>query len=246
MALTDSLRKSFIAILMVPAILTASAITIDYSHTVMGSGTVLTDYAMGNPQSNEAVASLRGTGDLMDRYTFSANSTSNFSVANKFVLSKGQNSTGMAIEEVERDFPRWPESPGSFRFTGTEWADKVVVQASSDSNPILIMPEGQLPVPSDVSGFETLATVGNYEFGGTTRGVATPATAYTQITNSTDFQIESSLLIGNDSFSYESGWSTDSKVAVRSAVGENQQIVHETDAWISGNASGRKQLEILQ
>ena len=243
--LADDPPKLCIA-LLVSCMLVASAVDVDYRHTAIGNGTLMTDYEVDLQDRSEAVGSLRGTGDLLDRNAFTTKSTYDLSVEEKFVFSGDMNSTGdpAALEIIE--YPKWPGKAGSFRFTGADWAEGLGVAASNESNPMLSIKELEIPVISSISGYESLETSGNFEFGGTTKGDKFPATVYTQISNSSRLEVDALLNIKNESFDYQSYWSTNSKVTVRSAVGGPGEIMHEIDTWITGDQIGRKLLNITK
>ena len=69
--------------LLIPALLivtvgayaASSNLDIDYSHNVVGSGTVMTDFKMGSPESTLTAGKVRGTGEVMNKYIFQSNNS---------------------------------------------------------------------------------------------------------------------------------------------------------------------------
>jgi hypothetical protein len=120
-----------IACVFLSAVVVASDLNIDYSHTVKGSGTVVTDYRLGDEESSEAVGSVRGTGDVSDEYALSLNSSSLLTIENNFVLTKKPEPE---LPEPAPSYPKWPGSPGVFRLTGTKWAETVELTGPEKEN----------------------------------------------------------------------------------------------------------------
>jgi hypothetical protein len=105
------------ALLVMAGALTASSeMDIDYSHNIVGTGTVMTDYRMGSSQTTEAMGRVRGTGEVMNKYLFqSANDSKNVTIEDQFLLS-----TLPAAREITlADYPQMTRRPGSFRLLGT-------------------------------------------------------------------------------------------------------------------------------
>jgi hypothetical protein len=100
--------------------LTASSETnIDYSHDIVGTGTIMTDYKMTSPQSTEASGKVRGTGDVMNKYIFSAsNDSENVTIEDQFTLSAATVTRGITLS----DYPQIPKRTPDFRLIGTDWA----------------------------------------------------------------------------------------------------------------------------
>jgi hypothetical protein len=98
-----------------------SNVDIDYSHNVVGTGTVITDYRMGSPDSTEATGKVRGTGEVMNKYIFQSNSSENITIDDQFFFIKIKPIYELAI----RDYPQMTKSPGSLRMIGTTWAENI-------------------------------------------------------------------------------------------------------------------------
>jgi hypothetical protein len=109
-----------------------SQVDIDYSHSVVGTGTLITDYRMGAEQSSEASGKVRGTGNVMNKYIFlSENDSQNVTIEDQFTLS------GKAAAPKEITFSSFPpgsDEPDTFRLTGAAWAERLVVLGSVDNS----------------------------------------------------------------------------------------------------------------
>jgi hypothetical protein len=112
--------------------LAMSQMDIDYSHSVTGTGTLITDYHLGDEQSSEASGKVRGTGNVMNKYLFlSENDSQNVTIEDQFSLSG--KSPVMPNELTFSSFPPGPESPNAFRLTGTAWADGLIVLGNTST-----------------------------------------------------------------------------------------------------------------
>ena len=58
----------------------ASNLNIDYSHNVAGTGTVMTNFEMGSPENTKAIGEVHGTGEILNKYIFSTNSSENITI----------------------------------------------------------------------------------------------------------------------------------------------------------------------
>ena len=94
---------------------------IDYSHNVIGTGTVMTDFKMGTAESTQATGKVRGSGEVMNKYVFVSNNSENVSIEDQFLFTKAP----VAHEIAFRDYPQMTRIPGSFRLLGTTWAAKI-------------------------------------------------------------------------------------------------------------------------
>jgi hypothetical protein len=129
----NRLLAIWIILIALFALTASSKVDIDYTHLVMGTGTVMTDYRMGDPDESEASGVVRGTGEVMNDYYFSTNNSSDLRVEDKFVLT---NITEKVVtKSVSPRFPEWPGGHGSYRLIGKSWAEKIEV--TSHSNPLL-------------------------------------------------------------------------------------------------------------
>jgi hypothetical protein len=117
--------------LLIPALLVATAggylttsnVDIDYSHNVVGTGTVITDYKMGSTESTEAMGKVRGTGEVMNKYVFQSNSSENVTINDQFLFTEIKPRYVLAI----RDYPQMTKSPGRLRMIGTTWAENIEI-----------------------------------------------------------------------------------------------------------------------
>lgn len=106
-----------------------SNVDIDYTHDVVGNGTVITDYRMGDQQSSLATGAIRGTGNVINSYSFSTNNSSDLKLEDRFVLTKAaERVTTMASTPR---FPPWPGKTGSYRLIGKNWAGNIDIGSSS-------------------------------------------------------------------------------------------------------------------
>jgi hypothetical protein len=117
-----------LALLVVFAVNSNSEVNIDYIHNIKGTGTIMTDYQMGAETGTEASGRVRGTGDVMDKYLFSAsNSSGNVTIEDEFVMSKSpQTNESLPIPAI---YPQMPD-PLDFRLTGAAWADRIELNTS--------------------------------------------------------------------------------------------------------------------
>jgi hypothetical protein len=102
---------------------------IDYSHNVVGTGTVMTDFKMGSDESTLATGKIRGSGEVMNKYTFFSNNSENVSIEDQFLFTKAP----IAHEITMRDYPQMAIIPGSFRLLGTTWASRINLTLQNDS-----------------------------------------------------------------------------------------------------------------
>jgi hypothetical protein len=207
-----------------------SDVMVDYSHSVVGTGTVMSDYKMGEVKNSEASGSLRGTGDLINKQAFSINGTSLFTVEDKFLLAQR---TGKSVKN-EVNYPPWPKTQPTFRLAGPKWARGIDVKAHP------------LPEPAESPGelinalsFASLGKEGEFEINGVTQ----IASASTSVSNTSSMEVGGAVTVG-PSFDYTSRWLNSSNVTVQSAVGSPRSSIFEEYSQISGNSSGRKALQI--
>jgi len=103
----------------------SSETDINYTHSIAGTGTVITDYTIGSQQNSEAFGKVRATGEMMNRYIFSSsNDSRNITVNDEFIFSK----TKPEVSPLAA-FPLRPIIPGWFRVVGPSWAEKLQVLA---------------------------------------------------------------------------------------------------------------------
>lgn len=116
-----------LAIMVAFALTALSETNIDYSHDVVGTGTIMTDYKMTSAQSTEASGKVRGTGDVMNKYIFFAsNNSENVTIEDQFTLS----SATVTREITLSDYPQIPKRTPDFRLLGTDWARGLMISES--------------------------------------------------------------------------------------------------------------------
>jgi hypothetical protein len=104
-------------------------IDIDYTHDIIGTGTIMTDYRMGDHRTSEAFGAVRGTGDIVDNYYFSTNNSSEIKVQDRFVLTK---TDGKAVtKSIKPTLPPWPGQHGSYKLLGRRWAKNIEIESNS-------------------------------------------------------------------------------------------------------------------
>lgn len=126
-----SLRAlSVLAILIVSAwnYADSSEVDIDYSHNVVGTGTVMTDFKLGSDENTEATGKVRGTGGVVNKYIFQSNNSDNVTIEDQFLFSKTIEPHEITID----DYPRMTKSPDRFRMLGTTWAGKINLSSNSE------------------------------------------------------------------------------------------------------------------
>ena len=118
-----------ITMVMAGAYAASTNMDIDYSHNVVGTGTVMTDFKMGSDESTLATGKVRGSGEVMNKYVFVSNNSENVSILDQFLFTKVPITHDITI----RDYPQMTRSPGSFRLLGTTWAAKINLTPQNNS-----------------------------------------------------------------------------------------------------------------
>jgi hypothetical protein len=121
--LTGPAMATVIAVLIIAAGINValSNVDIDYSHNVVGTGTVMTDFRMGSSESSVATGVVHGTGDVTDRYIFQSNSSGNLTIQDQFLFTKSP-----AYKEITiRDYPPLNNTSGNLHLLGPIWAGKI-------------------------------------------------------------------------------------------------------------------------
>ena len=116
--------------MMAGAYAASTNMDIDYSHNVVGTGTVMTDFKMGSEESTQATGRVRGSGEVMNKYIFVSNNTENVSIEDQFLFTKAP----ITHEITIRDYPQMTGIPGSFRLLGTTWAAKIDLNDSGQND----------------------------------------------------------------------------------------------------------------
>ena len=119
--------------LMTGAYAASTGMDIDYSHNVVGTGTVMTDFKMGSDESTQATGRVRGSGEVMNKYVFVSNNSENVSIEDQFIFTK----VPIAHEITIRDYPQMTKSLGSFRLLGTTWAARINLTPQNDSGQLI-------------------------------------------------------------------------------------------------------------
>lgn len=101
---------------------------IDYSHNVVGTGTLMTDFVMGSDESTVASGRVRGSGEVVNKYIFVLNNTDNVSIEDEFLFAKAPLVQGVIIGS----YPQMTGSPGSFRLLGTSWAAEINLTSDNE------------------------------------------------------------------------------------------------------------------
>jgi len=104
-----------------PGIADSTDVEIDYSHNVVGTGTVMTDFKMGSEDSTEASGMVRGSGEVLNKYVFSSNNSDNITIEDSFLFTKAQETDEVTLA----DFPEMKEIAGDYRLRGTAWAESI-------------------------------------------------------------------------------------------------------------------------
>lgn len=112
--------------MMVGAYAASTNMDIDYSHNVVGTGTVMTDFEMGSDENTQATGRIRGSGEVINKYVFFSNNSENVSIEDQFLFTKAPTPHEITI----RDYPQMTIIPGSFRLLGTKWAAKINLNES--------------------------------------------------------------------------------------------------------------------
>jgi hypothetical protein len=216
--------------------LSAACSKIDYSHDAVGTGTIMTDYRMGDHQTSEAFGVVRGTGDVIDKYFFSTNNSSEIRVEDQFVLTKtAEKAVAMSIQP---HLPPWPGGHGSYRLIGESWAKNIMIASprSSQTYRSLQAKTTSTSIPNAINGTET---GGELKFRASSQdGIV--AEAATSVSDPENVDVDASLAVGrlndNTSFDYQASWFNSSNVSIRSLVGKPEAILYEDDGKYQATA----------
>jgi hypothetical protein len=123
----DGLSGPVVAIIIALLIIAAgvnaafSYVDINYSHNLIGTGTVMTDFKMGSSESTVATGEVHGTGDVTNRYVFQSNNSGNITIQDQFLFTRSP-----AYNEITiRDYPPLNNTSRNLRLLGTIWAGKI-------------------------------------------------------------------------------------------------------------------------
>ena len=96
-------------------------VDIDYSHNLMGTGTVMSDFKMGSEEDTLAAGRVRGSGEVMNRYAVLINDSKNVSIEDQFIFQE----LPAAAEIDLLQYPPMTEAPMRLRLLGTAWAARI-------------------------------------------------------------------------------------------------------------------------
>jgi len=118
-----------LTILTAGACVASAGMDIDYSHNLVGTGTVMSDFNMGSDEGTKATGRVRGSGEVMNKYVFFSNNSENVTIEDQFFFA----SAPVAREIAVSDYPHMTMIPGSFRMLGATWAAKMNITLQNDS-----------------------------------------------------------------------------------------------------------------
>ena len=219
---------------------------IDYSHNVAGNGTVITDYKMGDQETSVASGAIRGTGNVINSYSFSTNNSSDLRIEDRFVLTKtADKATTMSITP---SFPPWPGDSGSYKLIGKRWAKDIEIGSLGSSQNYNSSHARSVEASGSKEGKSNSDGIGEFKFSGASQE-GTTALAATRISGARDLNVGASLDIGQakdaKGFDYRTAWSNSGNVSVRSVIGEPRAVLYEDNGGASGNITGLKRLNIF-
>lgn len=110
-----------LSMIMTAAFASCAEVNIDYSHNLIGTGTVMTDFKMGSEEDTLATGRVRGSGEVKNLYTFLSNSTKNVSIEDQFIFQELPVTAKITLP----DYPQMAGMPKSLRLLGTSWAAKI-------------------------------------------------------------------------------------------------------------------------
>jgi hypothetical protein len=221
-------------------------VDIDYSHNVAGNGTIITDYKMGDQETSVASGAIRGSGNVINSYSFSTNNSSDMRVEDRFVLTKtNEKETTMSVAPR---LPPWPGKPGRFKLTGKNWAENIEIGLLGGPRNNNISHDLSLEASDSNKGKGKNAWGAEFKFSGASQE-GTTASAATHISGTRNLNVDASLDIGraldDKGFDYRTIWSNGGNVSVRSVIGEPRAVLYEDDGRTSGNSTGLKSLNIF-
>ena len=108
-------------IIMTAAYSSHAEVDIDYSHNLMGTGTVMSDFKMGSKDDTLAAGRVRGSGEVMNRYAFLINDSKNVSIEDQFIFHELPEAEEMDVP----DYPPMTEAPMRLSLHGTSWSARI-------------------------------------------------------------------------------------------------------------------------
>jgi hypothetical protein len=122
------MRIAALMIIMTAACALSAEVDIDYSHNVIGTGTVMTDFKMGAEDDTLATGRVRGSGEIVNRYAFISNDSENVSIKDQFLFEE----TPVIHEISASAYPQMTMRQVRFRLVGTVWAPRINLSAQND------------------------------------------------------------------------------------------------------------------
>jgi len=123
------MRIAALMMIMTAACALSAEVDIDYSHNVIGTGTVMTDFKMGSEDDTLATGRVRGSGEVVNRYAFISNGSENVSIKDQFLFEE----TPVIKVAAASDYPQMTmRRPVRFRLVGTSWAPRINLSAQND------------------------------------------------------------------------------------------------------------------
>lgn len=123
------MRIAALTMVMTAACALSAQVDIDYSHNVIGIGTVMTDFKMGSEDDTVATGRIRGSGEVVNRYAFISNDSENISIKDQFLFEE--------MHEVHdaptSDYPPMTLNNIGLRLVGPAWASRINLSAQNDS-----------------------------------------------------------------------------------------------------------------
>lgn len=110
-----------LGMIMAGAYTSFAEVDIDYSHNLVGKGTVMTDFKMGSEDNTLARGRVRGSGEVTNRYSFISNSSKNVSIEDQFIFQE----MPLRQEMPRQEYPQMAGMPKRLRLVGTAWAAKI-------------------------------------------------------------------------------------------------------------------------
>jgi hypothetical protein len=110
-----------LCMIMIAEYAICAEVDIDYSHSLIGTGTVMTDFKMGSEKDTLATGRVRGSGEVMNKYTFLSNNSQNVSIEDQFIFQELPVPGNITV----RDYPQMTGEPRRLRLLGTSWAANI-------------------------------------------------------------------------------------------------------------------------
>jgi len=115
------IKIAALCIIMTAVYVSSGETNIDYSHNLMGTGTVMSDFKMGSEEDTLATGRVRGSGEVTNRYTVLMNDSKNVSIDDQFTFHE----LPVAGEVILPEYPPMAGEPMSLHLLGTSWASRI-------------------------------------------------------------------------------------------------------------------------